>query len=500
MASPDSGSGRPWGTKSRGLVTLVQVGSLLATALMVWVGAFVPRLHRQTLSGLLWQVIGYTLLAWIWSAAVAFLLYAIVPREDRSDMVADVLRTAATAVWFGPAMILLSNFSLLSLAPALVLVVYASRLLYSQWLPALPAAPVRVTTAREPGRFADCQLPQVFVWRERLPALGVAFCLEAGAIAVAAHFPLLGAAWFCVGTAVLTVSSMATGAAGAGRPPTLPKSIVGILATIVLASLLTLGQGGSGGFGLGDERASGGPHPGLLETARMVLRQLFYGEKPGGGGSGPAGPSRPQMANTGASGGFPGVILWPEVKPVVTLIAPIPALGSNPFQGQPAQPLSIPFAGQYWMFRWPFAHPPSSSIREEGTPARLGFSTTDHTPLQMEADQKLETAIDLRCCRAIDLEILNADRYPGAMRLELILIDSEHTFPMQQSLGIAVVKSHPGGSDDAVSPVGETLSFAVPAQSALEQFNELKVVFHRAGPRMDKSARVSVERFILQPR
>ena len=503
---PDRPPGKKAGTKSRGLITLVQIGSLFATAWLVWSTALIPRLHRQGLLSLLLQVLIYTLLAWAWSAVVAFGLYAVVPLEDRSGMVPDVLRTAATAVWFGPAMILLSNFSLASLVPALVLVVYASRLLYAQWRPPEPGqSPPRIPVAREPGAFADCQLPRVFVWRERLPALAVAICVEAGAVSVAAHYPLLGAAWFCAGTALLTVFSMATGAADAGRPPTLPKSIVGILATVVLATLLTLGGGGRGlGGGLAGA-GPGGRRPGLVETARAVLRQLFYGEIPSGppggrGGKAPTSPPQPGEIDTHAVGGFPGIILWPEIKPVVTLIAPMPALGSNPFQGRPAQPLSIPFGGEYWMFRWPFAHPPSTSILERGSPAKQGFSTTDHTPLQMEAHQKLETPIDLRCCSRIQIELLNADRYPGTLSLELVLLNTETSLTLSLSLGNASIISRPDLTRDPVIPMRETLDFAVPAEASMDQFNEFKILFHRARVRADKSAKVSVERFVLVPR
>ena len=470
---------------------------------MVWSAALIPRLHRQSLGNLLAQVVGYTLLAWAWSAAVAFGLYAVVPVEDRSDMVPQVLRTAATAVWFGPSMILLSAFSPASLLAALVLVVYTSRLLFAQWQPISATADLhRVYTAREPGEFADCQLPRTFVWRERLPALAVAFCLESGAIAVAVHYPLLGAAWLCTGTALLTVFSMATGAADAGRPPTLPKSIIGILATVVLASLLTLGGRGHGsGFGSG---GSGSGHPSLVETARAVLRQLFYGETPAGS-PGEAGGKRPaplplNPVNTGASGGFPGVILWPEVKPVITLVAPFQAMSSNPFEGRPAEPMGIPFGGEYWMFRWPFARPPANSFLERGSPSKLAFSSTDHTPLEMEAHQKLDTPIDLRCCSRIQLELLNADRYPGTLSLELVLLNGEHGVPVQQSLGSVPVNSRPNLNNDPVMAVRETLDFSVPGQPSIDQFDEFKIVFHRARLRADKSAKVSVERFVLVPR
>ena len=194
---------------------------------MVWSASVVPRLHRHTLGALLLQVLEYTLLAWAWSAVVALGLYAIVPMQERSEMMPDVLRTAATAVWFGPAMILLAEFSPASLIAALVLVIYTSRLLYSQWrLPEGAGTPLPPPQLREPGEFADCQLPAAFVWRERLPAVAVAFCLEAGAVAIATHYPLVGAAWLCLGTALLTVSSISSGAADAGWPPLFLKQAV----------------------------------------------------------------------------------------------------------------------------------------------------------------------------------------------------------------------------------------------------------------------------------
>ena len=68
------------------------------------------------------------------------------------------------------------------------------------------------------------------------------------------------------------------------------------------------------------------------------------------------------------------------------------------------------------------------------------------------------------------------------------------------SLGSEPVISRPNSTQDAVTPVRETLTFPVPPQSTMDQFTELKIVFHRARLRMDKSAKVSVERFILQPR
>jgi hypothetical protein len=54
---------------------------------------------------------------------------------------------------------------------------------------------------------------------------------------------------------------------------------------------------------------------------------------------------------------------------------------------------------------------------------------------------------------------------------------------------------------DAVrpTPIPETLEFSFPSSSSLEQFDEIKVIFHRANTRISKSARVALERFVLVP-
>ena len=60
--------------------------------------------------------------------------------------------------------------------------------------------------------------------------------------------------------------------------------------------------------------------------------------------------------------------------------------------------------------------------------------------------------------------------------------------------------SLPDFRNDPVRPVPETIGFPVPATARIGAFNELKIVFYRDRRRMDQSAKVSVERFILLPR
>jgi hypothetical protein len=62
------------------------------------------------------------------------------------------------------------------------------------------------------------------------------------------------------------------------------------------------------------------------------------------------------------------------------------------------------------------------------------------------------------------------------------------------------VVSVPDITKDPVTPVPETLDFAMPAAPTLEAFDEFKVVFIRDRRRMDKSAKIAIERFVLVPR
>jgi hypothetical protein len=198
--------------------------------------------------------------------------------------------------------------------------------------------------------------------------------------------------------------------------------------------------------------------------------------------------------------GFPGVILWPEIKPIPTLIAPMP---QTPDGGGPPvmpRPLAIPFSGEYWMFRWPYARPPKTSFFQRGSPAALSFTSTDHRPLQMEARHKLDQPVALSCCSAIRLEIRNADRYPNTISLDLVLIANDLPGAPSLDLGRYNVNSRPDFSHDPVIPVPETIEFPVPPNATLQAFDEFRVVFQRSWRRADKSAKLAIDRFILVPR
>jgi hypothetical protein len=184
-------------------------------------------------------------------------------------------------------------------------------------------------------------------------------------------------------------------------------------------------------------------------------------------------------------GSFPGVILWPEVKSVTRIVAPPPPGIST--GAAPSRDYSIPFAGQYLLYRFPQRRPPPTSILQRGSPAAISFSTIDRVPLNMDAIQRLDQPVDLSCCKSVRLDIWNADRDPGTVKLELYANDTR--------LGVAPVLSRPDLSRDPIVAVLESIEF--PAAPVL--CTEFKVVFRRAFPRNHRSARIAIERFVLVP-
>jgi hypothetical protein len=284
------------------------------------------------------------------------------------------------------------------------------------------------------------------------------------------------------------------------RPVALPRAILGVALTVLLAAaLIIMGVAGGGGSFFGDELggSSSGSVNGRPTNATKLApppsptpKTPVVSAIPPPPPPPPSKPDLPVVTDPALGGSFPGVILWPEVKPVTMLVEPMPMIGGK-FAGA-VHPFIIPFGGEYWILRLTMTRPPRNSFFQRGTPARLSFSSTDHWPLRMEARQKLQQDINLSCCAKIQLGIRNADRYPGTIQLEL--------FAGQQSLGRTMVTSAPDLSKDPVQPVTETLDFTVPPNMAGYTFGEFRVVYNRLSGRTDKSSKVSIERFVLVPR
>lgn len=290
-----------------------------------------------------------------------------------------------------------------------------------------------------------------------LPAFCAAACLQLGVMAVFDSRPMAATALLAAGAVIITWRKDADPKAW-----TLARSS----RTIALATALTVfgllggsGSGGSSGAGAFSEADAG-------RLAANAATNLDV---------------------------YRGVILWPEEQDHVTLVPPLPAMSSRLFRPNDTNPLSIPFYGVYWFFNPPSLRPPPSAVVMHGDAAEKAFRSNDETPLAMEAHQNLGRLIDLSCCRRIDVEVRNADRYSGMVGVELILFNT--VFRTHQSLGVASLQSRP-----RFDTVSETLKFPVPAGVAIRQFDEFTIRFPRERVRSYRSAKIAIERFVLVPK
>jgi len=452
-------------------IAVTQVACILATGWFVWINAVLPRLGLRSLASIAAEALLYVLLAWICGAVIAFWVYFAISLADLPRSTRFSLRSSEPAMWFAPAIVLLSTHLSAAMMVSLVLTANATRLLISQWgavdLPLRSWQPASI----EPAplfRAASAEHP----WNLTHVFAG-SFAAQAGLVSMLWGHAFSAAALFALSTAILTSLSISTGAYRPGKPPALPHSALSIVLTFLLAVTLTFG-----GIAF---RGRGGAGPGSASDSSEAAGEA--GKSPVTQGS------APPDSYMGPADGFPGVILLPALKPHTTLIVPMP-LSPAQVGAMLSVPKGIPFSGQYWMYRWPAKRPPPGAAIRRGSASDFSFHTTDGWPMDMEAHQILDQPVDMHCCTRIQLDIHNNDAYPGSVSIELILIDSAVANPGQTL-----------GSVDAgpPSPSEQVLNFRMPSNLALPQFDELKVVFHRARFRADKSAKIAIDRFVLVP-
>ncbi len=441
----------------------LQAASLAATAFVVWKFSLRPQLDQNSLGMLAGRALVVTVLAAMWGAVITLVLLLAIARVERDRVWRVSLRTSAAAIWFAPATILLSASSPVYLAAAIALVFSATRLLYSQWrTAALPARADPALSVLESGGIRSGFLP-----RDPGMSLAAGLSVQAAVSGWLMGASLLAAALCSLAVAILTVFAASKGLLREDRP-SLPRSVFGFALTILLAvGLMVTGlhRGRGGGEGSGAEMAT-------VKTTKDMANPPNY-----------------RLAK---SGDFPGVILRPEHRPVPLLVEPTPSRSQFAHRS-PDHPFSIPFDGEYWLYRWPFSSPPAGSFIYHGSPTNVSYRSTDETPLRMDAHQVLDREIDLSCCSKVEIEILNADTHPGSVVLELLVADRGARLV---SLGSQPVISHPDGSLKPVRAVSETLEF-----SALPMnIDEIKVQFHRMLSRTGRSARIAINRFLLVPR
>jgi len=161
--------------------------------------------------------------------------------------------------------------------------------------------------------------------------------------------------------------------------------------------------------------------------------------------------------------GYPGIVLVTPPKPHHDIVAPTSADPLH-WTGTLTKPLVIQFDGAYWYFQIPDTRPgPDARIRR-GDPLTTSIRSTNRIPIMMEAHQTLTSSINIHCCRALKLNLVNADNQAGRIAVEILLVDSAAKPISLVSLGSIVI---PSSKTQSISferpPTDEALTFHFPS-------------------------------------
>jgi hypothetical protein len=247
------------------------MAALLAAACLAVLACPVPPSHSLSWARLFWTATLYVLSSFMAATAVAFALYAILPRNAALNIRDVALRTSAAAIWFAPLAIFLSEMSMWAIVAAGALVASVTRLmrLYHDFMPggsepeALDAVPSGEIFRLLPSS-ASTRLP--------FAALCASVAAQAGGVAGFTGHAVFGAALVAISTAVVAWSSGAPSDWQQQRSRA-AQSMLRVTLMIALAASFTAGGlmrylAVHNGFGWGGAKHSRNI---LVETASSVL-------------------------------------------------------------------------------------------------------------------------------------------------------------------------------------------------------------------------------------
>jgi hypothetical protein len=428
----------------------------------------------------------YVVSVWVVAGGITFGAYLAFSLAPLPDLLAAAWRASANAMWLVPGTLLLADRWPVAVAAGLAAVINSTRLLVLNRAPRGHAIVARRRPARQPHtRLFGYQPAQpVLFSRERLPAMFGALALEIGVFALAAKYPLLAAASFAAVTAIWVGSSVARGAlqprVASRAPYTAAGTLLTLLCTVTLTAVLLHKEIVLETWLTGAPVIDTGTPPETRGMAGQVLQRPAQGPPetvvtrlvdPG-----PAIGSKNQN-------GIPGVVLRPG--PVRRLRPPLLVPGSH-LQLSSSQPLAIPFAGEYELFRTSSGALPKGSKVETGTPLDSLYSTTNGGPMETVAVQAFDPPIDLMNCGKV-----------------LVALTSAETIPLLASLQLVAGQSVEDGGTElmGMQPAREqTLEFRVPFTLRPLLVRAIRIAFERPDGERSTNVRVAVERFTLVPR
>jgi hypothetical protein len=196
---------------------------------------------------------------------------------------------------------------------------------------------------------------------------------------------------------------------------------------------------------------------------------------------------------------YSGIVLLLPPKPHHDIVPPKPVSDSR-ITGVPRKPIVIPFDGAYWYFKRPDKRPERDARVQRGDPLKENIRSTDRLPLLMAAHQTLLRPIKMDCCKALRVELINADNRPGAITIEILLRETSTQSMSMLSLGSIVIPSSTARSVSLTrAPAHESLTFHFPPGSQGKSFDEITLLIKPAWERALAGSKVAISDFVLIP-
>ena len=177
------------------------------------------------------------------------------------------------------------------------------------------------------------------------------------------------------------------------------------------------------------------------------------------------------------------MVLRPVAKPLPRTRLWLPATAAV---FSVSRPLAVPFSGEYHLYRASSGSLPPGALVYAGTPLDAIYVTTNQTPMETEAYQRLDPPIDLGNCDTIQVALSTAEALPASASMKL------ETAGGTLDLGTQIF-----GLTRARE---QTVEFALPPSPRRLRVSAIRVVFHRNPAQQDQSTRVAVQGFTLVPR
>jgi hypothetical protein len=447
------------------------VGQLL---LCLW-----PAVHSRSLAAAFLTALAYVSAAVLSGLAATWFFWTPSRMSPSSSLILFALTSAVGWIWI-PSVVLLSRQG--SIVAALLGAMGAALMAIGLGKALTPdAATLRTSSGwKTEGRELFAQ--SLLAPRREGHGFIIALCIYAGFFALRRHAILAASILLALSTFLLAWKlTLESGGTSENRTSQSHAALrlvrEGLTAVLLTTAVVLLGfQSGVGSSAMDAASA----------TDRSYLRRT------------PQEKGRAQNSASAISG-YESIILWP-VPEKKKLLAPSPS-GTSPQAVHMTKPLVIRFDGPYWYFRPPRRSPGSRAHVVHGTPLGVNIRSTDFVPLLMEARQSLGAAIQLTCCREIQVTIENHDNIPGRIALGILLTDStsigKPTLYLDQQ---PVISTEPDHFSVKSSPVQEVLRFPVPNHPRIDKFDEITVIFFPDTERAKAGAKIAIQEFQLLPR